>query len=28
MRHAIAGLDAIFFRGAGDHLQHALRQPT
>jgi hypothetical protein len=28
MRHAITRLDAIFFRGAGDHLQHALRQPT
>ena len=23
---AIAGFDAVFFRRAGDHLQHALRQ--
>ena len=27
VRHAVSGLDAVFFRGAGDDLQHPLRRP-
>src|SRR6201999_721562 len=26
MRHAVAGRDAVFLRGAGDHFQHPFRQ--
>src|SRR6266550_3557927 len=28
MRHAVAGRDPVFLRGACDHLQHAFRQPA
>jgi len=28
MCHAVAGLDAVFLRGTGDHFEHPLCQPA